>query len=373
MSEISAGELKDRLQDPAASPAVVDIRPRPEFEAWHIAGAINVPVCNDLKAGNLAEARRALAALPLDRPIVTVCRAGFVSRRAVEVLRGLDADARSLAGGMRGWGAVSTEAEVPLASASGARLVQVRRNGKGCLSYVLVAGGRAAAFDPSVGVEAYLAVVERHGARLDVVLETHVHADHLSRARELASRTGAELVYPENGRVRFPYRPTRDGDRLRVGDVEVETIATPGHTGESVCYRVAGEALLTGDTLFTGSVGRPDLESGDAGADAGARALWASLRGRVLELPDSTLVLPAHHAGPIGFDGVAIGARLGELRGRIALLSSGEDSFASAVLHLLGAKPPNFETVIAVNEGRAGLAGLDPLDVEAGPNRCAVG
>ena len=204
-------------------------------------------------------------------------------------------------------------------------------------------------------------------------METHVHADHLSRARDLAMHTGAELIYPQNDRVTFLYKAVRDGDRLRVGSVELEVLATPGHTGESVCYRIGDDVLLTGDTLFTSAVGRPDLEKGNAGAQAGAHTLWASLHRKIEGLPGSLRVLPAHHAAAIGFDGTPVSAKLEELRARVELLQVPEDAFVTRVLGLLQAKPPNFEMVIAVNEGKAGLEGVDPLDLEAGPNRCAVG
>ena len=173
--------------------------------------------------------------------------------------------------------------------------------------------------------------------------------------------------------MKFPYRPVRDGDRVRVGAVEIEVIATPGHTGESVCYRIGAGAVLTGDTLFTSAVGRPDLEKGNAGAETGAHTLWTSLHRRIAELPGSLRVLPAHHAGDIGFDGTPVAATLAELRERVELLRVPEEAFVATVLRSLQEKPPNFEMVIAVNEGKAGLEGVDPLELEAGPNRCAVG
>jgi glyoxylase-like metal-dependent hydrolase (beta-lactamase superfamily II)/rhodanese-related sulfurtransferase len=373
MSEITAEQLKDQLVAAKAQPLIVDIRSSPEYEAWHIEGAINLPVYDSLKAGNVEAAVRAFEGLPEDRPLVAVCRAGFISQKAAHILERMHRQVASLQGGMRGWGAVWTEARVPLSSAPSATLLQVRRNGKGCLSYVLVDGGEAAVVDPSVSTEAYLALAARHGARVTKVLETHVHADHLSRARDLALHTQAELIYPENDRVTFLYRAVRDGDRLRVGAVDLEVLATPGHTGESVCYRIGDDALLTGDTLFTSAVGRPDLEKGNAGADAGAHTLWASLHRKLERLPGSLRVLPAHHATAIGFDGTPVSATLAELRERVELLKVPEDAFVATVLRSLQAKPPNFEMVIAVNEGKAGLEGVDPLDIEAGPNRCAVG
>jgi len=372
MSEITAEQLKDGLGS-ATPPLVLDIRPPAEYEAWHIEGAINLPVYDSLKAGNVEEAVHAFEGLPTDRPLVAVCRAVFISQKAAHLLERMHKKVTSLQGGMRGWGAVWTEARIPLTSAPTATLLQVRRNGKGCLSYVLIDGDQAAVVDPSVSTDAYLELVARHGARVTMVLETHVHADHLSRARDLALHTMAELIYPQNDRLTFLYRAVRDGDRLRVGAVELEVMATPGHTGESVCYRIGDDVLLTGDTLFTSAVGRPDLEKGSAGAEAGAHMLWASLHGKLQGLPGGLRVLPAHHAAAIGFDGTPVAATLADLRTGLDLLQVPEDAFVARILGLLQAKPPNFEMVVAVNEGKAGLEGIDPLDVEAGPNRCAVG
>jgi glyoxylase-like metal-dependent hydrolase (beta-lactamase superfamily II) len=132
------------------------------------------------------------------------------------------------------------------------------------------------------------------------------------------------------------------------------------------------EALLTGDTLFVESVGRPDLEKGDAGAEAGARMLHHSLHDKILELAGNTGIYPAHYGRPIGFDRVPVGALLSELKSKLGLLELDEQRFVQTVLSNLQAKPPNFQRIIAINEGKAKLGWIDPLDLEAGPNRCAV-
>lgn len=296
-----------------------------------------------------------------------------MSRKAVELLRSLGFEAASLTGGIRGWGAVWSEAAIPWRSRDGELLIQFRRNGKGCLSYLIGAGGEAAVVDPSIDVSAYREAARRRGLRITHVLETHVHADHISRARELCEIEGAKLVMPPNRRVTYPFTPIRDGETLSIGGLSVEAVATPGHTSESVCYRVGDQALLTGDTLFVESVGRPDLERGDAGAEAAARMLYRSLRERLLGRFDGIGVYPAHTGRPVGFDGQPIGASLTELRRELAWLGYEEKEFVDTVLASLQAKPPNFLEIISINEGKAGLAGKDPLDVEAGPNRCAAG
>jgi glyoxylase-like metal-dependent hydrolase (beta-lactamase superfamily II) len=136
---------------------------------------------------------------------------------------------------------------------------------------------------------------------------------------------------------------------------------------------LAGEALLTGDTLFVDAVGRPDLERGDAGAENGARLLHRCLHERILTRADGLAIHPAHHAAPVGFDGAPIGATLGEIRRRTQALALDEEAFVRKVVDSLRQKPGNFESIIAINEGKAELGGEDPLDLEAGPNSCAAG
>ncbi|MDX1388867.1 MAG: MBL fold metallo-hydrolase [Acidobacteriota bacterium] len=371
MNEITASELKERLE--AGEPlTLLDIREKDEFGDWHIKGSRNLPVYNAIGMNRIEGLKQGAGELPADRPVITVCRGGVRSQRAAAVLREMGLDAISLAGGLRVWGGVWTTASIELKSAPEAVFVQIRRNGKGCLSYLVGADGEAAVVDPSVDSRAYLEIVERNGLRITRVLETHVHADHLSRARELCGLTGATLVMPPNERVSFEYMPSRDGDTIDVGGLSIETIATPGHTGESVCYVVNGEALLTGDTLFVDSVGRPDLEKGDAGAVAGARRLYDSLDRRLFSRFDDLRVYPAHHADPVGFDGVPIVGSIRDLRRSVDLLGLAEKDFVRRIVDGLGAKPPNFEAIIAVNEGKSDLSGIDPLDLEAGPNRCAA-
>jgi len=371
MNDWTSAELRSRLE--AGEPvAVVDIRETAEHEAWNILGSHNLAVYDALRMGQIEPLVAQAARLPRGVPVVTVCRGGIVSRKAAAVLRTLGFDAVSLQGGMYEWGGVWSEAPIEGRLGREATLVQIRRLGKGCLSYLLGAHGAAVVVDPCVDAAAYLAIAERHGLRITHVLETHVHADHISRARELSEATGATLVLPPNQRVRFPFQPLADGEALDLAGLRIEALATPGHTSESTCYRVGDGVLLSGDTVFVNAVGRPDLERGAAGADAGARALHRSLR-RVFESADDVWIYPGHHGGPIPFDRQPIGIRLGDLRPRIEALALDVDTFASRIVAGLGEKPPNFETILAVNEGRGELGDLEPLDVEAGPNRCAAG
>lgn len=370
MKEIDATMLRERLEA-GDELEVVDIREAPEFDAWHIFGSRNVPVYAALGQGRTDALVRQAGSLPKDRPIVTVCRAGIMSSRAASVLETMGYEAISLHGGIRGWGGVWSVAEVPFDG--GAVFLQIRRNGKGCLSYLFGSEGQACVVDPCVDVDAYLTLARDRELTITQVLETHVHADHLSRARELARLTGASLLLPRNDRVTYEHEPVTDGADLILGGLRVEAIATPGHTGESTCYLVDGRVLLTGDTLFASAVGRPDLEKGDEGADAGAHALFASLHRRLFERFDDVPFFPAHTSDPIGFDRKPIGGSIATARRELELLSLEEQPFVDRILDSLQPKPPNHHAIIAVNEGKQDLGPIDPLDVEAGPNRCAAG
>src|ERR1700757_3543940 len=160
--------------------------------------------------------------------------------------------------------------------------------------------GRAVVVDPRRDVGVYLNEAKANGLDIERVIETHVHADFLSGHLELAAATGAVISYGEGADVEFPIQAVRDGQRLSLGEVTLEILATPGHTPESICIAIYEHpddqvpyGVLTGDTLFVGDVGRPDLLSpAGLAADTLACKLYRSLHGKLLKLPDATRVFP---------------------------------------------------------------------------------
>ena len=160
----------------------------------------------------------------------------------------------------------------------------------------------------------YLWLAEGRGWRITRVLDTHVHADHLSRSRRLAELVGATLHMPEGAPVSYPFSALGDGDVLEVGSATLEAVWTPGHTPESTSYLLDGRALFSGDTLFLSAVGRPDLDATPEGSREKARELYRSLQ-RLLALGPETLVLPGHTSEPVAFDGEPICAPLSEVHG----------------------------------------------------------
>jgi glyoxylase-like metal-dependent hydrolase (beta-lactamase superfamily II)/rhodanese-related sulfurtransferase len=204
------------------------------------------------------------------------------------------------------------------------------------------ASGRAVVVDPRRDVQSYLDDAAAAGLRIERVIETHVHADFLSGHLELAEKTGAAVSYGEGTEVDFPIEPLHDGQLLGLGDVTLEILATPGHTPESISIIVrehAGDPIpfgvLTGDTMFIGDVGRPDLLSGaGVSPDELARSLYQSLHSKLLALPDATRVFPAHGAGSACGKNLSTETQstLGEQRQtNYALQPMSEDEFVALV------------------------------------------
>lgn len=215
--------------------------------------------------------------------------------------------------------------------------------------------GRAVVVDPRRDIGVYLAEAEASGLRIERVIETHLHADFLSGHLELAAATGAVVSFGAGADLDFPTEPLADGQRIELGDVALVVRATPGHTPESICievYEHAADAVpygvLTGDTLFVGDVGRPDLlASNGAGMDADSlgRLLYRSIHEQILRLPDETRVFPAHGAGSSCGKQLSseTSSTIGEQRrSNYALQPMSEDAFVAAVTEGQPVRPGYF-------------------------------
>jgi len=240
----------------------------------------------------------------------------------------------------------------------------------GCLaqaSYMIGSDGEAAVVDPRRDVDEYLDEAKAQGLAIKYVVETHLHADFVSGHRELAERTGATIVIGARAGAAFPHRGVRDGDEIRVGKVALRFLETPGHTPESVSVLVVdGEAgsepklVLTGDTLFIGDVGRPDL-AGAAGhtPEQMASMLYDSLHGKLLTLPDAVGVYPAHGAGSLCGRNISqeTSSTIGEQRRtNYALRPMSKADFVQLATTDLPEVPPYFGMDVAINR-----AGASPL------------
>jgi len=349
------------------SVTVLDIRPMHERAEWSIPGSIHFDAYDALKAND----SQALAdvELPGDIPVVTVCAAGKTSLVAAQMLQARSIQALSLAGGMKAWSLAWNSAEVVGADDT-VHVFQVRRTGKGCLSYLLGAKDEALVIDASLDPQVYLDLASMYGWQITSVFDTHIHADHLSRSRQLAERSGAMLILPDQQRVSYPFTAMRDGDTLATSTMLITALHTPGHTMESTCYLLNNHLLFTGDTLFPTGIGRPDLEADEQQARLRASALYYSLH-KILALPSDTLVLPGHTSTPVPFDGIPIAATLAEIDEEVGILHAPREAFLEQIMMRLPPTPPNYRQVVTFNEmGLLPESGV--TDLEAGANRCAI-
>ena len=250
----------------------------------------------------------------------------------------------------------------------------------GCLSeaaYYIESEGEAAIIDPLRDIDSYLRMAKERNAAIKYIFETHFHADFVSGHLDLAKATGAPIIYGPRTETAFPIHKATDGEVFKLGNCTIEVLHTPGHTLESSCYLVretdgTPHALFTGDTLFVGDVGRPDLSSGNLTKEELAGMLYESLRAKIMPLPDNVIVYPAH--GPGSSCGKNLGpntfSTLGdEKEGNYALKEQTKEEFILAVTDGLGAPPSYFPINARINkEGYESLegvltSGLTPLDL----------
>lgn len=365
MSTVDAETLRSWLEE-GVPVIVLDVRLATDRASWAIPGSLHVDAYADLKVHN----PHALdgVSLPADVPVVTVCNAGHVSQIASEQLQARGISASSLEGGMGAWSLSWNTADVSLPG-SNAQVIQIRRVGKGCLSYLIGSQEEAMVIDAALQPEVYLDLAKSRGWSITAVLDTHIHADHLSRSRLLAERSGGRVYLPNQERVMYPFTALHDGSTINVGAVALTAIQTPGHTLESMSYLLDRQVLFTGDSLFLQGVGRPDLLASAEETRAHAHLLYQSLQ-RLLALPADTLILPGHTNTPTSFDKIPLTASLGNLRNQVKLLQLSELEFVETLVTRIPPVPPNHERIIELNE--AGRLIENPIELEAGANHCAI-
>ncbi|WP_137285214.1 MBL fold metallo-hydrolase [Halorussus salinisoli] len=360
---ISPEEVADRRDDEDLF--ILDVRNEDDYEEWAIDGSYNLPIYDQLLDGDLSGLEESLDEIPEDEEIAVVCVAGITSDSAAGFLQDRGYDAKSVADGMNGWGRVHVSYEVEGVDG----VVQVVRPGTGCVSYLVHDGDEAVVVDPSLYVEEYLDLADEYGVEIVGTVDTHAHADHVSGGRTLAAEHGVpyHLHEADAGELGV-YESLADGDTVTVGDRSLDVLHTPGHTPGSVSLHV-GDALLSGDTLFIDSVGRPDLE-GDTETDVreGARRLFDSLD-RLADLSDDALALPGH------FDDETVrplATTLGELEDTNELFGMDDrEQFVETIVESLSDEPANYNQIKSINWGKEALT-QNAEELELGPNNCAA-
>ena len=276
---------------------LLDVRQPDQFKQWNIDGSINIPL-------GILSLQESVSLIPKDKKIVTICPRGNMSTIAKLALERYGYNASSLEGGLKAWSFsfeyASTEYNSDSKNAK-IRLIQFRRIGKGCISYLIDSYGQSIVIDPVYPIDDYMQKATEIGTKISKVVDTHQHADHVSAAKDLSKLTGAkyyqssyEIYVYEQGE----YQQLKDGDVLDVGNVNIKILYTPGHTAGSLSFLVESNGnynnkklLLTGDTLFVNGIGRPDLRDQ---AKEFSSILYDTLHNKLLSLPKDVIVFPAH-------------------------------------------------------------------------------
>lgn len=374
--EITPEELLRRLEA-GERVHILDVRAAERLESGRIDVVEESRFHNVTGSTLLAAADPEALGLPRDEPLAVVCGHGNASKRVTSLLSELGYRAWSVAGGMARWMHTVVPRELPPEGLD--RLVQFDRVGKGALGYLLVSGGEALVIDPPRNTEPYERVAREAGARIVAVADTHVHADYISGAPDLALRLGvpyllhpADSSYPYDGTPgRLSYQPLADGDIIRLGNAEVRVWHTPGHTTGSVSF-TCGRLAITGDFLFVRSIGRPDL-AGKSAEWTGL--LWSSVERVRREWARDMLVYPAHYSSDQERRADrTVGAVLGELLNANEPLTIHDAAqFAQWIAARQAGFPQAYRRIKAINVRLRQFDEAEAEELEAGRNECAVG
>lgn len=350
---------------------ILDVRNTDDFDDWKVEGE-TVEIINQPYFDLMEGIDPIMDKIPKEEPIYVICAKGGSSQFVAEQIAEAGYDnVYSIEGGMK---AYSEHLEpIKIGDVSGGSLYQFVRIGKGCLSYIIESKGEAAIIDTNRMIEQYDEFINQHNINIKHVLDTHLHADHISGGKRLADKTSAPYYLPpkDAGEVTFDYTSIQDGDEVNVGDVTIKAIYSPGHTIGSTSFIVDDKYLMTGDILFIDSIGRPDL--------AGKAEDWVgdlrnTLYQRYKELADDLLVLPAHYMGikEMNEDG-SVSEKLGVLfKENHGLNIQDETEFRSAVTDNLPPQPNSYEDIRKTNMGKQNPDDEEQREMEIGPNRCAI-
>lgn len=356
--------------------SILDLRSKDEFDRWQITGpsvdTLQVSQAKALSASIQGELRTLLEDYELSEPLVVVCPRGEASNEIAANARAEGIEAVNLAGGMEAWARLLVDR--PVHEVAG--LVQYERASSGCLSYLVFDEGEGALVDPlEAFVDRYITDAAERGIAIKWVIDTHVHADHISGVRRVADRTDATPVLPDGALdrgVTFDVRYLGDAERLSVGGGELTGIHAPGHTSELFVFSWRN-AVLTADALFLDGVGRPDLEPQDARAAPLAERLYETVSNKLLTRAEDQLIAPGHAdvQTPRRPDGALV-APLGTVRQRLTITGMSRSEFVDRVTSEVPPRPANYERILAVNLGEETVDEETARDIELGPNNCSI-
>lgn len=354
-------------------PEILDVRNPDEFAAAPVEGRLPVPSRN-VPIWRVMEALEDEAARTPQGTVV-ICGQGNGSELVAEEFEELGVRTRSLAGGTDAWARLLVPVEIE-GLPGDVRAWQLQRPAKACLSYVVgVPGGNCIVVDPTRFPQPYLDLAAEHDMTVTHVVDTHVHADHISGGPVLAAELGVEYHLPPEdagGIVPFPNRPLRDGDELDLGSAVVQamTMHLPGHTPGTTALLVSEKLLIVGDTVFVRGLGRPDLTGQ---ADQLARDLFRSVHERLEPLDPQTIIAPAHWSSSTEFNTAGlVTTTLEDVFTATLLNERAMERFVEEIVNSLPSAPETYDTIRLVNAGKLAPPEDEMDELDVGRNQCAA-
>lgn len=368
---ISTDELYKEIAEQRV-PFILDVRNQEEYAAWVVEGTKPV----EMKNVPIWLAVEQIEDLAKDLPddTVVICAHGNGSDLLLDLLQDEGKTCRNLEGGTAAWAELLVPKKLDCLPENMVGW-QIQRPAKACLSYVIgVPGGNAIVVDPARFTEPYVELAATEGMTITHVIDTHVHADHISGGAELAQRLGVPYHVPADDAGRKnPLAKDSFGDfsEIDLGDAKVELLAIkmPGHTPGSTCIHIPGHLILTGDTVFVRGIGRPDLTGK---ASELASELFHTIHDRLEPLDPQTKVLPGHWSFLSEFDeNDLVMTNLGHVFESSLLNEKDLEKFIQEVIDTLPSAPETYDRIRRVNSGE--IANADEIEfLEIGKNQCAA-
>ena len=388
---ISAKDLKNAIDEDKVKTGdifLLDVRESEEFKQWSIEGSKNIP---------LGQISSSLNEIPKDKEIVTICPHGNRAGMATFMLERQGYNVKTLEEGLKGWSSAFEHysQEYDIANGQKVKVVQVRKIGKGCISYIVslvdnntTSNAEAIVIDPVFPIDEYIRIANAEigsRAKITKVFDTHLHADHVSSARELANKIDAQLYfssYEDYSLDRYQRQGKKQIILLKEGDIstiekiegksmQLKVIHTPGHTAGGLCFLIGEKLLFTGDTLFVEGIGRPDLRDK---AEEFASLLYNTLHNKIFNMQNKQdiIIFPAHTDKIVDKDEI-ISANLDNIQTKTGMLNLDKKDFVRKVSSIIMPTPPQFKEIILMNKGEKTITSVQEIqELEMGPNRCSI-
>jgi glyoxylase-like metal-dependent hydrolase (beta-lactamase superfamily II)/rhodanese-related sulfurtransferase len=405
---IKPTELKKKM-DNGDDIFILDVRSKQEHDLWTISYD-NYPDSLVIPVDTLSSLE-SLKHIPKDKEIITFCSHGQRSSMAARTLASLGYNVRTVESGMAGWSRLYDVAEISFDSGITLKIWQIRRISKGCMSYVIAStkDKKATIIDATCDIDTVInKLLQENELTISRVLDTHIHADHLSGSIRVAKKYGSEVLISSlenystqqvSSEKEPKYKPISTGQKFELGDgFYLEAIHTPGHTDGSMSFLLSthkvtnnedinkqkistdsfakhndnndnpGYYLFTGDTIFVNGVGRPDLHNK---SQEYTNKLYHTYQNVIFNLPDKTIILPAHYSSSFEHKKPVLDS-LGSIKQKLASIIDSENKFLDFVSSNMPPHPMNYEKIVYLNKKLITCNMVNQVDLESGPNSCGI-